>query len=86
MLALTGFVITSPNSRALRYRTDQSQTYHRDQPEGLGFDRDSAWVPRQVRIVFAVKLTRKPTAYADQRIPGIPLGECADHPCHRGMR
>ena len=86
MLALTGFVITSPNSRALRYRTDQSQTYHRDQPEGLGFDRDSAWVPRQVRIVCAVKLTRKPTAYADQRIPGIPLGECADNQCHLGIR
>ncbi len=37
LVALTGFVITSPNSRALRYPTDQSQMQSRDQPKGLGF-------------------------------------------------
>jgi hypothetical protein len=36
--------------------------------------------------VFAVKLTRKPTAYANQRMLRIPLGELPDHQCNPGIR
>ena len=36
--------------------------------------------------VFAVKLTRKPTAYDNQRTLGIPLSEFPDHQCNLGIR
>ena len=70
-LALTGFVITSATCRVIRYPTDQGQTQSQDPPKGLVSLIDAP-------PVFAVQLTRKPSAFAHQRILGEHLGEFPD--------
>jgi len=87
-------VITSTNFRAIRYPTDQSQTKSRDHPKGLRFDLDSVGPAPDPGLIeappglpaLAVKLTRKPTAYAHQRMLRRPLGEFPDHQCHLGIK
>jgi hypothetical protein len=99
MLALTGFVITSTNSEPLDTAMIRARRPVETNPTGpnltetgtqalarSGSDGRTPSTASIRPIARRWKAHQKTTAYAHQRIRGIPLGESPDHQYHLGIR